>query len=75
MVRHGSILAALLVSLTSSASGADRVLVTFTGTVSSITDPVGVFSAFSVGDPVTGRYTYDVALPDIDPDPETGTYV
>ena len=74
MKSHIAILAAVLVPLSSSVLGADRVLVTFTGTVSSITDPVGVFSAFSVGDPVTGRYTYGVTLPDIQPHPGYGTY-
>ena len=74
MKSHIAILAAVLVPLSSSALGADRVLVTFTGTVSSITDPVDVFSDFSVGDPVTGRYTYGSTLPDTQPHPGYGTY-
>ena len=74
MKLHIAVFAAVLVPLSSSALGADRVLVTFTGTVSSITDPVDVFSDFSVGDPVTGRYTYNTTLPDTQPDPGSGTY-
>jgi len=77
MKLHIAVFAAVLVPLSSSALGADRVLVTFTGTVSSITDitdPVGVFSAFSVGNPVTGRYTYGSTLPDTDPNLALGSY-
>lgn len=64
-----------LVAPTRAFATAGRVVVHFTGTVSSIDDPVGVFSAFSVGDPVSGEYAYDASTQDRDSDPAHGDYV
>lgn len=55
--------------------GADVVSVQFTGTVTSIDDPVGVFAAHSIGDPVFGSYTFDLTVADSDPDPAHGNFV
>ena len=58
-----------------SASGTNYVSVLLTGRVVSVTDPTASLAgAVSVGDEVTGFYTFDKTVPDTDPDPQMGIY-
>lgn len=51
----------------------DRAIVPFSSTVSSFSEPAGVFSPGGVGDRVAGLNQYSDALTDSDPDPQAGT--
>lgn len=64
-----------VIFLTQPVFGDDSILVQFTGIVTTIDDPAGVYSEVSISDPVTGYYRYDLTLSDSDPDPARGEYL
>lgn len=73
-MRNQVFLAVAVVAASTSGVYGGQITVRVEGTVSSIDDPVGVFSTLTVGDKVTGHYSYDVTLPDRDADPLHGNY-
>lgn len=51
------------------------VTVNFTGVVGPfVRDDLNIFPGVSVGDPVSGTYSYDTNAPDVNPDPQLGSY-
>lgn len=67
-------IAILMFGVTTSVSPAEPVTVHFTGRVTSIDDPASLLTAYQVGDPVQGFYTFLTERIDIDPDPAIGFY-
>lgn len=66
---------AVVVVSTSSLFAGGNLRVRVEGTITSIDDPTGVFAALSVGESITALYSYDVTLPDNDPDTTHGQYL
>lgn len=66
---------ALALVLGAGPASAELVTVEVTGTVDFVNDPTGALAGeVQTGGTVTGRYTYDTAVPDNDPNPEYGRY-
>ncbi len=72
ITRISFVLLGAMLALNSPAA-AFPITVAFEGTVTSVED--GLEGTFAIGQPVSGRYTFDSETPDLDPLPGTGVYL
>lgn len=77
MLRRSDVFLSVALALAVGApASAAPITVSFTGTVSTVTDDAGLLDgSIGVGTPYAGSFSYDPALlPDSEPDPNSGTY-